>query len=84
MPMTKAIKKDDIALAGILCIYYLLYFQKNKKNKVCTLINVSNKVNIMTLVYASKLSLRLCCTNIKVQKIDDSTLKIFGIVLASF
>lgn len=30
--VTKVSKKDNIALAKILYIYYLLYFYKNKKN----------------------------------------------------
>ena len=38
----------------------------------------------MTLAYASKLGLKVHPTNVKAQKIDGSTLKTFGIVLASF
>ena len=38
----------------------------------------------MTLGYASKLGLKVCFTNVGVQKIDGSTLKTFKIVLASF
>ena len=38
----------------------------------------------MTPAYASRLGLRVQRTNIGAQKIDGSTLKTFGMVLASF
>ena len=38
----------------------------------------------MTLGYVLKLRLKVCPTNIEVQKIDDFTLKTFEMVLASF
>ena len=38
----------------------------------------------MTPAYASKLGLQVHRTNIEAQKIDGSTLKTFGMVLASF
>ena len=38
----------------------------------------------MTLGYTSKLGLKICLTYIKTQKIDDSTIKTFKIVLANF
>ena len=38
----------------------------------------------MTPVYALKLDLKFCFTNIRVQKIDNSTFEIFEMVLASF
>ena len=38
----------------------------------------------MTLGYASKLSLKVRSTNVGVQKIDDSILETFKMVLASF
>lgn len=38
----------------------------------------------MTSVYTLKLGLKVCSTNIRVQKIDDSIFKTFGMVLASF
>lgn len=36
------------------------------------------------LIYTLKLGLKVCFTNIKAQKTDDSIFKIFKIVLASF
>ena len=38
----------------------------------------------MTPVYAAGLGLKICSTNVGAQKIDDSTLKTFEMVLASF
>lgn len=38
----------------------------------------------MALAYTSKLGLKIYHTNIRAQKIDGSSLKTFGIVLASF
>ena len=38
----------------------------------------------MTLGYASQLSLKVYFINIKAQKIDNSTYKMFRMVLASF
>ena len=37
----------------------------------------------MTLRYTSKLGLKVCFTNVGMQRIDSSTLKTFEIVLAS-
>ena len=55
-----------------------------KKKEVWALINSGSEVNAMTLAYASSLDLRVYCTDIGAQKIDGPTLKIFGMVLASF
>lgn len=49
-----------------------------------TIINSDNKVNIMMLVYASKLDLQVCCTNVEAKKIDSSNLKTFEMILVSF
>ena len=48
------------------------------------LLNFGNKVNTITLRYVSKLDLKICPTNIATYKINDSTLKTFEMVLASF
>lgn len=50
------VKKDEIVLARVVNIYYLLHFKKNNKNKVQVIIKFGNKVNIMTLAYILKLS----------------------------
>lgn len=43
-----------------------------------------NKINIINPNYARKLGLKIQKTNIEAQKIDGSTLEIFGIVITSF
>lgn len=48
------------------------------------MIDSSIEVNAMTSVYAAKLGFKLHHTNVEAQKINDSILKIFGILLASF
>lgn len=70
-----------LALDLVPCIYYPIWF---KKNKIWTLINLASEVNTITLRYIAKLDLKICSTNIGAQKIDSSTLKIFEIFLTSF
>lgn len=83
--MIEASKRDNLALIGALYIYYLLYFHKNKKNEVRrSLIDSNNNINAIILAYASKLGFKVCCTNVGAWKINNSTFKIFEIVLASF
>lgn len=53
-------------------------------NKVQALINSGSKINAMTLAQILKLGLKICHTNIRAYKIDDSILKIFEIVITSF
>ena len=64
-------------------IYYLPCFQKNIVG-IEALIDLGSEVNAMTLAYASKLDPKVYHTNIRAQKIEGSTLKTFGMVLASF
>ena len=45
---------------------------------------MGSKLNAMTLTYAAKLGLKVRKIDIGAQKIDGSTLEIFGIVLAEF
>lgn len=68
-------------LDQISCIYYSILF---KNIEIKAFINLNKEVNTIILAYASKLSLKICYTNIKTQKINNSNLKIFEIVLTSF
>ena len=54
------------------------------KNNIQALINLSNKINTITSSYILKLGLKIWKTNIKAQKIDSFSLKLFEIVLTSF
>lgn len=67
----------------MLYVHYLVHFKKNQA-EIQALINSRSKVNVMTLAYISKLGLKVWSTNMRAQKINNSTLKIFGMVLANF
>lgn len=41
-------------------------------------------MNIITLIFESKLDFKICFTNVRAQKIDTSILKIIKIVLTNF
>lgn len=45
---------------------------------------MNNKINAITPAYASKLDLKIHCSNVGTQKIDKSSLATFRIVFASF
>lgn len=72
-----------MVLEKVLCIHYLLYFQKNLL-KIKVLLKSSSKIIVTTPAYISKLRFQVYCTNIKAQKINGSIIQIFKIVLASF
>ena len=76
-----SIEDNLLALNWVPCIYCPIWF---KKNEVQALINSSNKVNAIMLMYALKLGLKVRITNIRAQNIDGSTLKTFEMVCASF
>lgn len=78
-----SIKDTLLTLDWVPSIYYLLCFWKDTAG-VKALIDCGSEVNAMTSVYISKLSLKTPHTNVRGQKIDSSTLKTFGMILASF
>ena len=63
------------------CIYYPV---KCQKKQVKALLNSSSKVNTISSGYAKKLKLKVWQTNVKAQKINDSVLKTFEIVITDF
>ena len=81
--VTEASKEEYLFLERVPCIHYLLRFCKNTA-RVRALMDSGSKVNAMSLAYKSTLGLKVYHTDVKAQKIDGSTLKIFGMVLASF
>ena len=72
-----------MTLEQVLFIYYPLRFSKDTAD-VRALIDSGGEVNAMTPAYASKLSLRVRHIDVRVQKIDGSTLQAFRMVLANF
>lgn len=65
-------------------IYLSLGMMKKNQAKKLTLIDSGNEVNVIILSYMAQLDLKVWSTNIKAQKIDILTFKIFEIVLTSF
>lgn len=55
-----------------------------KKKKIQVLIDLNNKINAIILAFAIKLGLKVDFITVKVHKIDDSTFKMFKIVLIKF
>lgn len=48
------------------------------------MVNSNSKINTMIPIYVAKLGLKICHINIKNQKTDGSTFKIFKMVLLNF
>ena len=66
------------------CICYFVQFQKDKGKDVLPLLNSESEVNAMTPAYAAQLGLKVRRTNIGGQKIDESSLATYGMVIAAF
>ena len=72
------------ALKCVSYIHFLVQFEGTNKTQAQALIDSGSEVNVMTPAYKSRLGLRAHHTNVEAQKIDDSTLQTFEIVLADF
>ena len=83
--MTGASKEaqEVIVLDWFPCIYYPVQFWKDKAT-IRALIDSDSKVNTMTPAYTKQLSLQVRKTDVGAQKIDDSSLRTFGMVIAGF
>lgn len=80
--MTAAsIENNLLALDWVSYIHYLILF---KEEEVQAPINSGIVFNAIKLVYSLKLGLKILCTNVGAQKIDDSIVKIFEIVITIF
>ena len=73
----------QVTLEWVLCIHYLLRFQKDTAG-IRALVDLGSEVNAITPAYVAKLGLEVRKTDIRAQKIDSSTLETFGMVLADF
>lgn len=84
--MTAIIEANaDTILQCIFCIWYPLHFQEiDQDNEVKTLINFGSKINTIIPTYIKKLGSTPCKTRIRAQKMDDITVKIYGMALAVF
>lgn len=75
--------KSTPPLKRMPCIYYLVWFKKDRAN-VLALFDSNSKVKTINLAYTTSLGLKIWPTNVKAQKINNSSLQTFGIVQASF
>lgn len=82
-PPTLVIDNLALPFEFVPCIYHLLWFKKDQI-EVQALLDSNSKVNVMIPAYAVKLGLKVQLTDVGAQKINGSSLKIFGIVLVSF
>ena len=80
MPMTDTSGKEVVIVP---CIHYPIWFQEGQK-QVRALFDSGSKVNAMSSAYVERLGLKTQKTNVRAQKIDGSTLKTFGMVIADF
>ena len=76
-------KGEEVVLENISCIHYLVQFQEGQK-QIRVLLNSGSKVNVMSFAYTKRLGLKTRKTNVKVQKIDGSALKTFGMMIVDF
>ena len=72
------------------CIQYLITFpggvtqDGSALDLVSALLDLGSEVNVMHLAFAERLGLVVQTTNVGTQKIDGTTLKTYGIVIAAF
>ena len=88
MPVTvareKAVENDKnlrFILAQVLYIYYPINFGKKS---ILTLLDLGSEVNAIHLTFTKKLGLSIRPTNVEVQKIDDTTLNTYRMVVTAF
>lgn len=76
-----SIENTLLALDWVSYILYPIWF---KNDEVWAFINSNNKVNIMTLIYAAKLDLKVRYIDVEAQKINSCIFETFRMVLANF
>ena len=74
---------NDETRKRVFYIYYPVQFKKNKA-QVQALINLESEINTIHPTFAKQLGLLIRSTNLGVQKIDRTTLEIYGMVVAAF
>ncbi len=73
-------KKTEEELERVSYIWYFVIL----KNQIEAILNSGSKVNALSPVFASQLSLKIRKTNVEAQKIDGTTLKTYGMVVSIF
>ncbi len=67
-------------LIRVSCIWYLVTFKDQTK----TPLDLKSKINAISQAFASELGLKIRKTHVRAQKIDDTTLEIYGMVVSTF
>ncbi len=67
-------------LEWVLCIWYPVTF----KNQTKALLESESKLNVISQAFAQQLGLKIRKTNVGAQKIDNTTLGTYGIVVSTF
>ena len=70
-------------LEKVPCIYYPVSFYKDKSKDVLALLDFESKINAMSPAYIPHLGLKVRVTDVGLQKIDGSSLAIYGMVIAT-
>ena len=73
-------KKKEEELELVPYIWYLITL----KDQTEALLDLRSELNVMSLVFASELSLKIWKTNVGAQKIDGTTLKSYEMVVSIF
>ncbi len=76
---TSMIKKTE-ELEQVPCIWYPVTFKDQTK----ALLDLESEVNVISQAFAQQLSLKICKTNVGVEKIDGTILETYGIVISTF
>ena len=83
--VTETSKEDDVVLKCVPCIYYPVEFKKYaNETQVQALINSRSEVNTIHPSFVKELGLPIRSTEVGAQKIDGTTLDIYGIIVAAF
>ena len=83
--VTETSKEDDVVLERVFYIYYLVQFKKDaNETQVQALINSESKVNAIHPTFVKELGLSIRPTDVRAQKIDNTTLDTYGMVVAAF
>ncbi len=78
--MSTTDKKTEEELERVPCIWYPVTF----KDPTEVLLDSGSEVNAMSHAFAHQLCLKIRKTNVGAQKIDDTTLETYGIVVSTF
>ena len=83
--MTEASKEaQEVILNMMPCIYYAMQFWKDQRATIQALINLGSKVNTFLLAYPKQLGFLIQKADVGSQKIDNSLLRTFGMLIGNF